>query len=71
MISTQVDIHRKYGGVVPEIASRKHIELIDYVIDQALREAEYRCGFEGGGHQRPGACGALLVGVSMPRRWPL
>jgi N-acetylglucosamine kinase-like BadF-type ATPase len=36
VINTQIDIHKKYGGVVPEIASRKHIENIDGVIDEAL-----------------------------------
>ena len=66
VISTQVEIHRKYGGVVPEIASRKHIELIDYVVDQALREAGVSIqdldavAVTNG----PGLVGALLVGVS-------
>ena len=36
VISSQVDLHKKYGGVVPEIASRKHVELIIPVINQAL-----------------------------------
>ena len=39
IISSQIVIHRKFGGVVPEIASRKHIENIMPVIDAALREA--------------------------------
>lgn len=66
VISTQVDIHRKYGGVVPEIASRKHIELIDYVIDQALREAgvSLRDLDAVAVTNGPGLVGALLVGVS-------
>ena len=40
IISSQTDFHRKYGGIVPEIASRKHIELIIYVIDDALKTAD-------------------------------
>ena len=42
VISSQVDLHIKYGGVVPEIASRKHVELIIPVIDQAVEEAGMR-----------------------------
>ena len=40
IIYSQIDIHTLYGGVVPEIASRKHIEKITQVIRQALKEAE-------------------------------
>ena len=39
VISSQIDLHTLFGGVVPEIASRKHIEKINQVIDQALSEA--------------------------------
>ena len=39
MISSQIVIHTLYGGVVPEIASRKHIEKINQVIEEALQEA--------------------------------
>lgn len=39
VISSQIDLHTLYGGVVPEIASRKHIEKINQVIEQALQEA--------------------------------
>ena len=39
VISSQTDAHRKFGGVVPEIASRKHVELVIPVIDEALKEA--------------------------------
>lgn len=39
-INSQIDIHRRFGGVVPEIASRKHIEAISYVMIDALRNAE-------------------------------
>ena len=66
IIATQIPIHRKYGGVVPEIASRRHITAIMPVIDEALKAANVdkrdigqiavTCG--------PGLIGALLVGVS-------
>ena len=39
IIDTQIPIHEKYGGVVPEIASRNHIEAIDRVVKYALKEA--------------------------------
>ena len=40
IISSQIDLHTLYGGVVPEIASRKHIEKINQVIEEAMKEAE-------------------------------
>ena len=40
VVSTQIEIHRRYGGVVPEIASRKHLELINIVIQEALDQAK-------------------------------
>ena len=39
VVATQVDLHRKYGGVVPEIASRAHLEQIDAIIQEALDQA--------------------------------
>ena len=39
IINTQVDVHKKFGGVVPEVASRKHIENIDVVLQEALDKA--------------------------------
>ena len=39
VVATQIDIHKKYGGVVPEIASRKHISTISQVVEEALNEA--------------------------------
>lgn len=66
VISSQIDIHRKYGGVVPEIASRKHLEAICPVIDGALEQAA--CNFRDldliAVTQGPGLVGALLVGIS-------
>lgn len=66
IISSQVDLHQKFGGVVPEIASRKHVELIMPVINQSLEEAGI--GIEDidviGVTYGPGLVGALLVGLS-------
>ncbi len=66
VISTQIPIHTLYGGVVPEIASRKHIERINYVIKQALEGAN--CTLDDidaiGVTYGPGLVGALLVGLS-------
>ena len=66
VIYTQIALHTRYGGVVPEIASRKHIEKINQVIEEALDQADVSlsdvtavavtCG--------PGLVGALLVGVA-------
>ncbi|HBA02850.1 MAG TPA: tRNA (adenosine(37)-N6)-threonylcarbamoyltransferase complex transferase subunit TsaD, partial [Clostridium sp.] len=39
VIASQIDIHKKFGGVVPEVASRMHIEAISAVVEEALREA--------------------------------
>ena len=39
IVSSQVDLHRFFGGIVPEIASRKHVELIDGIYDNVLKEA--------------------------------
>jgi len=66
IIASQVDIHSKYGGVVPEIASRKHIEAITPVVRQALAEAGVTLSdIEGIAVTRgPGLVGSLLVGLS-------
>jgi N6-L-threonylcarbamoyladenine synthase len=66
VVSSQVDLHARFGGVVPEIASRAHVELINEVVEEALFEA----GVSLGGLDAiaachgPGLAGALLVGVS-------
>jgi N6-L-threonylcarbamoyladenine synthase len=69
VVSSQVAIHAEYGGVVPEIASRKHLEMITPVIRQALDEAGVGLNqIEGIAVTRgPGLLGALLVGVSMAK----
>lgn len=66
VIATQIDIHKKYGGVVPEIASRNHVENISFVVKEALEKANVKledidaiCPTYG-----PGLVGALLVGLS-------
>ncbi len=66
IISSQIEIHKLYGGVVPEIASRHHLENINAVIEQAMTEADITkddidaigvtCG--------PGLVGALLIGIA-------
>ena len=66
IISSQIELHRLYGGVVPEIASRNHIERINQVIEQALKEAKVTLDDIDavGVTYGPGLVGALLVGVS-------
>lgn len=66
VISSQIALHTLYGGVVPEIASRKHIEKINQVIDEALKEAgvTLRDVTAIAVTYGPGLVGALLVGVS-------
>lgn len=66
VISSQIALHTLYGGVVPEIASRKHIEKINVVIEQALSEAQMTLDDLDaiGVTYGPGLVGALLVGVS-------
>src|SRR3954466_1563173 len=66
VVSSQVDLHARYGGVVPEIASRAHLELLTPVVAQAVIEA----GIEGASLDAvaatvgPGLGGSLLVGLS-------
>ncbi len=66
IISSQIDIHKLYGGVVPEIASRKHTEIINQVITKALSEAGVGLNDLSGVAVTygPGLVGALLVGVA-------
>ncbi|MGM0370123.1 MAG: tRNA (adenosine(37)-N6)-threonylcarbamoyltransferase complex transferase subunit TsaD [Bacillota bacterium] len=66
IISSQVDWHRKFGGVVPEIASRKHVELINPVIEEALEEAGVSFSDLSAVAVTfgPGLVGGLLVGIS-------
>lgn len=66
VISSQIELHKLYGGVVPEIASRKHIEKINQVIEEALEEANVTLDDVDaiGVTYGPGLVGALLVGVA-------
>jgi N6-L-threonylcarbamoyladenine synthase len=66
VVSSQVDLHARFGGVVPEIASRAHVEMVTEVIDEALVEAGVDLGALDAvaACHGPGLAGALLVGVS-------
>ena len=77
-VSTQIDFHARFGGVVPEIASRKHVEVIVGVVDAAREEAAAALGLRGGAvmpselaavgvTQGPGLVGALVVGVAFAK----
>jgi N6-L-threonylcarbamoyladenine synthase len=72
VVASQIAIHSRYGGVVPELASREHLRAIVPVVDAALREAGVRSGGAGFGMnsldaiavtEGPGLAGALLVGI--------
>ncbi|WP_138160011.1 tRNA (adenosine(37)-N6)-threonylcarbamoyltransferase complex transferase subunit TsaD [Peptoniphilus catoniae] len=66
IISSQIATHKKFGGVVPEIASRQHVEAINTVLDQAIKESGIKlCDIDLVAATRgPGLVGALLVGLS-------
>ena len=66
VIYTQIEIHKQFGGVVPEVASRHHIEKITFVIDQALKEAgiTYDDIDKIAVTAEPGLIGSLMVGIN-------
>ena len=66
VVSSQIDIHRPYGGVVPEVASRQHVETVNWAIAQALDQAGVGWDAIDGvaATVAPGLVGALLVGLS-------
>jgi N6-L-threonylcarbamoyladenine synthase len=66
VIASQTDLHARFGGVVPEVAARAHLQRLLPVIDEALRQASIRLDQIGcvAVHHTPGLVGALLVGVS-------
>jgi N6-L-threonylcarbamoyladenine synthase len=66
VVSSQIELHKKFGGVVPEIASRKHLELILPVIDEALSKAgiEFKDLDAAAATYGPGLVGGLLVGLT-------
>jgi N6-L-threonylcarbamoyladenine synthase len=69
VVSSQVELHAQYGGVVPELASRKHVEALVPVLDETLRQAG--CGLRDldaiAVTYGPGLAGALLVGVNFAK----
>ena len=69
VVASQDEIHARYGGVVPELASRRHVEMILPVIQTALADADLRLGDLGGiaVTQGPGLIGSLLVGCSVAK----
>jgi N6-L-threonylcarbamoyladenine synthase len=79
VVSSQADLHARYGGVVPEVASRRHLELITPVVREALAGADAELGDVDtvGVTTGPGLIGALLVGlaaakaIAWARRLPL
>jgi N6-L-threonylcarbamoyladenine synthase len=79
VVSSQAELHARYGGVVPEVASRRHLELVTPVIREALAEADASLGDVGrvAVTRGPGLIGALLVGlaaakaIAWSRRLPL
>lgn len=66
IIASQIDLHARFGGVVPELAARAHLQRLVPVVDEALRQAGVRLEEIGCVvvHNTPGLVGALLVGVS-------
>lgn len=69
VVSSQVDVHQKYGGVVPELASRRHIEMIVPIVNEALEKAGLKLKEIDGiaVTQGPGLVGSLLVGLSFAK----
>lgn len=65
VISSQIEVHQRFGGVVPEIASRKHVEVITLMIEQAIAESGMKLKDLSAiaVTQGPGLVGALLVGI--------
>src|SRR5947209_12029033 len=66
VVASQTDLHARFGGVVPEVAARAHLQRLLPVIDEALHQANLRLDQIGciAVHNTPGLVGALLVGVS-------
>ena len=69
IVNSQIDIHRPFGGVVPEVASRKHVENIGLVVEKAIAESglAYADLDAVAVTNRPGLIGALLVGLSFAK----
>lgn len=73
IISSQIEIHKLYGGVVPEIASRHHLNNVNTVVEQALAEADTTLDEVDaiGVTYGPGLVGALLIGLAMAKAYAL
>ena len=73
IISSQIEIHKQYGGVVPEIASRHHLNNVNTVVDQALEEAGVTIDDVDmiGVTYGPGLVGALLIGLATAKAYAL
>ena len=69
IVSSQSDIHTRYGGIVPELASRRHIEMITPVVDEALKQAEISLADLSAVAvcNGPGLIGSLLIGCSFAK----
>ncbi|MDI6890117.1 MAG: tRNA (adenosine(37)-N6)-threonylcarbamoyltransferase complex transferase subunit TsaD [Thermodesulfovibrionales bacterium] len=69
IVSNQTEVHKKYGGIVPELASRRHIEMIWPVVDEALKAANIKLEDLSGvaACHGPGLIGSLLVGCSFAK----
>ncbi len=69
VVDSQIEVHSPYGGVVPELASRRHIQTIYQVVDQALKQAAIRIDQLDAiaVTQRPGLVGSLLIGMSFAK----
>ena len=69
VVASQADLHARYGGVFPEVASRQHVEVIHAVVEEAMRQAHL--GFDDldcvAVTRGPGLVGSLLVGVNMAK----
>jgi N6-L-threonylcarbamoyladenine synthase len=65
IVSSQIETHQQFGGVVPEIASRKHVEMITWIVEEALKAAQLELSDLSAiaVTQGPGLVGALLVGI--------
>ena len=73
VISSQIDIHKAYGGVVPEIASRHHLDNVNWVCEKALADAETSMDDIDaiGVTYGPGLVGALLIGLATAKAYAL
>ncbi len=69
IVASQIVIHKPFGGIVPELASRHHVKNISYVVDMALRASNFKIGDIDGVAvtNRPGLIGSLLVGLSFAK----